>query len=271
MRLPSIIILALASIVLMSCGGGGDKTARSESSPTAAAERPRLISLAGALREASDAAVEVQTLTAAFQIVIDSRAGAEYFSGRIQLDGPDRMYMVMEHQGESLEILAVMPDMFVRYQNADWARIDIPAPSVDPETFVEYHEDRGIIDLDYLAGYIEDNQRLADDAIDGRTFEHYWGGFDYADVISGIDEEVILSCPGLASLANSTGDVRVEAWIDPETRLPRRLTVDMDINVPALNNYIGIKTTTEFLEYNGPVSIPEPPAAAPLLSDVQRA
>ncbi|MBI5287878.1 MAG: hypothetical protein HY873_02770 [Chloroflexi bacterium] len=257
----------IAGLAVASCGG--DKPARGGGEAQPSSNQEELVSAGALLKQSAERAGEISTMSGSFSMDMDV-AGQDFsFAGDMAFADPGAMHMTMRILGREMEILMLAPDMYIHIPGEDgWILVDVAALGIDPAAFQQYLDNHGIVDFQDLADKLEDAEQLPNDDIDGTTYAHYRGEFDYADLINDPSASQFITGETRELLKDSTGAVSVDTWVDPDTLLPRRIVMDMDVEMGSLGQDMQMTMTMDFLEYNGEVNIPDAPADARPLSEL---
>lgn len=257
----SLLIIAALALLAAACGGGDKGAERGASAQPTDRAGEELVSVGAVLSESARRTGEIETMSGEFSMEMGMGGGQSFdMSGTMVMDA-DRMFMEMDMFGESFSVLMILPDFYLRFTGDDWVRMDLATAGIDPEAFKTYMDNNGIVDLDMIAELTEDGEQLPDEVIDGKNYNHYTGTFDYADLIKDPAAKDLLTGPAAELVEDAEGTVVVDYWIDPDTMLPRRVVMDMNVEMPGVGE-MDMTMTMDFLEFNGEVDIPEPPADA---------
>ncbi len=258
--------LAAGAIVLfgLACGGqtgGGDTTSDQPSQPDQPPQ-PQVAAPGDVLLASADAfSEEVESLRAEMEFSVGSGTFSADATADISFQAPDRMHMVMDMAGlGSFELLILGTDIYMNIPGQGWTVMSLDDLGVDAATFEELIKNGGS-PFDYtslieqLGGQIE---QLPDETIDGVTYTHYRGSLDFEDLLAAFSDTFGV---GDAFPADSlSGPLVFDLWVDAETLLPHRVTIDGSFTIGS--DSMDFAATIRFLEYNGAVTIPEPPADA---------
>lgn len=254
MRFLGMWVVFIASVALAACGGGGD----SVKGPTAS---PRNFVSAEAAMEASAASYETQVQSFEGTMSIGFTIGGEEFAteGELKYVAPDRAYVSMDIPTLGMmEVLLDGEDIYFGI-DGEWYTGDYSAFGIDLDEFRKYAEDRGPIDYASALEGLTDVVKLSDQEIDGKMYWHYSASLDMAALSEELPSDVI--DPSLVDQAADALDgTTMDIYIDPETLLPRRYTMDMSMNFGG--EEFGMTMAMDFLRYNQDVDMPDAPSDA---------
>jgi hypothetical protein len=221
------------------------------------------VSAQAVLSRAAQRQQDVQSFRGEFQVSM-SGAGEEFgFAGDMAYRAPDSMYMTMNMFGQRIELLMKLPDVYMYIPGEGWAYLSFDELGVDFEQFRQYLENRSIVDIEEMSNALTNVEQLDDEVIGGVAHQHFRGQLDIARLSdlpnAGLDPET------LEQVEDSIEGAEFEFWVHPDTELLRRFTMDMTMAVPEAGA-VNLEMSMDFLEYNGPVDIPEPPTDAEPLS-----
>ncbi len=267
-----LIALGLAA-ALAACGGGdkpqssndtGDTLPSANSPPASAIERPAGSGSAGeVLGEAALRAQDIDSLRGEFEMLMNLGGEEVSITGEMAFQAPDSMYLTMEFEGETMEMLVLAPDVYVNVPGEGWQHGSVEDLGADFEDFQSWFDNRSLLDLDELAGALDGIEDLGTDEIDGESYDHFGGQLDLG-ALSGALPGGTFDDETFGDLGDAIEDASFEFWIDGDSGLLRRLTLHLEMTAPFLGP-VEVGMTMDFLDYNGAVDIPEPPAdAAPL-------
>lgn len=260
-----IIVTAVAASMLAACGGGDkqpDSAVRGDAGGTST-ESERLVSAQAVLSRAAERTQEVDTVRGEFSMRMSSGGTSITFDGTMAFRAPGSMYMAMDIFGNEMEIIAELPDMYINMPGEGWKKISFDDLGIDYQQFRDYMENRGVIDLEQMSEAMADAEQLPDDTIDGTTYQHYRGTLDVSKLSENLPQGAF-DPELLGQVEEVLKSATYEFWIDEENSLPRRYIMDMEMDLPEPGP-MDFSMTMDFLDYNGDVDIPAPPAdAAPL-------
>jgi hypothetical protein len=243
--------------LLSACGGGSSHRAATPA-PTAPADAvssgPRHLDL---LMASSDAATNATTFHATF--TADVLVGTKHVTedGTMDFKAPGQLHMTMNVMGQQMEFLLLMPDMYLSIPGKGWYSLGDSV--INRQAYQQYAQNRGLIDYTGLVKQLDGVKQLPDDAIDGKSYSHFSGTFDMAKQIDKIPKDVFK--PGVADLTKSALQPgALDAWVDPETNLPRRATMKMSMSIAGSDTTVDM--TMDYETWNRPVEIPAAPADA---------
>ena len=236
----------------------------SDSPPASEIERPAGSGNAGeVLGEAARRAQDIESLRGEFEMLMNLGGEEVSITGEMAFQAPDSMYLTMEFEGETMEMLVIAPDVYVNVPGEGWQHGSVEDLGADFEDFQSWFDNRSLLDLDELAGALDGIEDLGTDEIDGETYGHFGGQLDLgalSDALPGgtFDDETF------GDLGDAIEDASFEFWIDGDSGLLRRLALHLEMTAPFLGP-VEVGMNMDFLDYNGDVDIPAPPEdAAPL-------
>jgi hypothetical protein len=247
-------VVLIASAALAACGGGSD----SVSEPTSS---PRNFVSAQAAMEASAASYQAEVQSFEGTMSIGFGVGGEDFStdGELKFESPDKAYVSMDIPTlGDMEVLLNDNDIYFGL-DGEWYTGDTSLLGINLEEFRKYAEDQGPVNyVDALEG-LTDIVKLSDETIDGETYWHYHAALDLDALADEIPSDVI--DPGLIDqAADALSGTSMDIYIDPETLLPRRYT--MELTMEFAQEEFTMTMAMDFLEYNGDVDMPDAPTDA---------
>ena len=179
--------------------------------------------------------------------------------GEFAFRAPDTMYMTMGIMGQTMEMLMVAPDMYMRTPGEGWYVMTAESMGMNREVFEEWAESQGPTDYWSTVQQLDGLTRLPDEVQDGVTYLRYEGTLDMAEALEDIPEG--LYEPGVREQVEDVlQPVKMELWLDKETYLPQREEMEMTFTVEGTS--FSIDMSVEYFGYNEPVDIPEPPVDA---------
>lgn len=187
-------------------------------------------------------------------------------TGEMAFRVPDSMYLTMWFDGETMEMLVIVLDVYMNVPGEGWQHGSVPDLGPDFEDLQSWFDNRSLLDLDELAGAIAGIEDLGTDEIDGESYGHFGGQLDLGALGGALpggtfDDEMF------GDLGEAIEDASFEFWIDGDTDLLRRLTLHLETTAPFLGP-VEVGMDMDFLDYNGDVDIPAPPEdAAPLVME----
>lgn len=215
--------------------------------------------------EASAASYQAEVQSFEGTMSIGFGAGGEAFatSGDMKFVAPDDVYFSMEIPtvGE-MEVLLNGDDIYFGV-DGEWYKGDASALGIDLEDFRKYAEDRGPVDYaDALKG-LADIVKLSDEEIDGEAYWHYRAALDLDALAEDLPADVI--DPAIVDEAtDALGATTMEIYIDPETLLPRRYTMEltMDFGFAEESEPFTMTMEMDFVKFNEDVDMPDVPEDA---------
>ncbi|MGH2670111.1 MAG: hypothetical protein ACRDH5_13530, partial [bacterium] len=201
---------------------------------------------------------DVQSFRARFQMTMSMNGESVDSGGDMVFQAPDKMHITMNIDGQTFEMLALLPNMYISVPRQGWYVLDGQTLGFSPEVLGEYMNNRGIFDYQAEAAMLGGVVQMPDEEIDGVAYAHFQGTLDFETVQQAVGPDLI--DPSVAGVENVSGPVHVDILLDKTTHLPRRHTLTMDLN--ASGTAISMDMRMAFLEYNGAVTIPDAPENA---------
>lgn len=234
--------------------------------PDSVAEQPSAVvvappaepSLNDLIASSAQALNDVQSFRGRFQMTMRMNGESINSGGDMVLQAPDKMHMTMNIGGQTYEMLALLPNMYIRVPHQGWYTLDGQTLGFSPEMLSEYMNNRGLFDYRAEAETLAGVAQLSDEQIDGVAYAHFQGALDFQSLRQAVGPDLI--DPSVAGIENVSGPVTVDILLDKTTHLPRRHIVTMDLN--AEGTTISMDLRMAFLEYNGSVAIPDAPEDA---------
>jgi outer membrane lipoprotein-sorting protein len=252
MRALGISIVTLIAVGLSACGGGGD------SEPT-----PQNFVSAEAAMAASAESYQSRVESFEGTMSIGFGAGAESLStsGDMKFVAPDQVYFSMNIPGfDDVEVLLTGDDIYFNVHGT-WYRGSGAALGINLDDFRKYMEDRGPIDYVAATKGLKDLVKLSDEQIDGKAYWHYHAALDLNALSEGLPAD--LSDPALLrQVADAVSGATMEIYIDPETVLPRRYTMELAMTIGDAPQSFSMNMQMDFLKYNADVNMPDVPENA---------
>jgi hypothetical protein len=207
----------------------------------------------------AEALAGVQSFRGRFQVSMTADGQSVNSGGDIVFQAPDGMHMTMNMGGQTFEMLALLPNMYIRVPHQGWYVLSGEALGFSPASLNGYIENRGLFDYEAQAHALAGIVQLPDEEIDGAPYLHYRANHDFQALRPALPSDLFNPSVN-AQLQSVTGPVQVDLWLDKETKLPRRHTVMMELQ--AGGQTITMDMRMAISEYNGDVAIPEAPADA---------
>jgi hypothetical protein len=181
-------------------------------------------------------------------------------------EAPGRMYMNMGLPFGRSEVLMELPNFYVRPQGHDWYVVTGDAAGINPQAFQALIDQRGVVDYSAQAALLDGLTQLPDAVIEGESFFRYRGQMEFTKALEQLPPGLV--DPSLVEqLARASGPIQVDTWLDKETTLPRRVSVEMDLTVEGIRT--AMKLRMDFVDYNQPMNIPEAPAEARPITELK--
>jgi hypothetical protein len=289
-------LAALLLMLAVACGSGngsnessssesgGDEPAVNESAGEGDPEAAVLGAVEALGRSAEGFQEQVQSLRGEMTMEMTMAGAAFGMNGDFAFKAPDQMHMQMELSGGdgetidlgelgSFEVLLVGDKLYMYMPLfGGWVVATLDELGVDADQYREMLNNHSPFDYGNLVesfGDAAEVQDLGDDEINGRTFRHYRIESDFASLIDALsgafgDE---LSGGGILPVNGIDGGITADVWLDTASMLPYMVTAEGSLNggdfgVEAPAGEMLFKFTIKVAEYNGDVTIPEPPADA---------
>jgi outer membrane lipoprotein-sorting protein len=230
---------------------------------------------------------DVESMRAEMMIDMESNDFSMRMSGELAFELPDKMYMVMEIDGDlgdladegldidpsdfgDIEMLVLGDVAYMKMPLFGW--VTMPADEAD----VDFGDIDSLTSGDFMIGYgdivdevaaylgIED---LGEESIDGGTYQHYRVTIDadeamdtFANTFAG-DEQLFADGD-----VNVDGAMTMDIWVDADTYLPHMVTADGSFSDGS--EEMTMNMVMEFFDYNQPIDFPDPPADAVSFADM---
>lgn len=250
---------ALSVLIAAGCAGG-DKAAPGGGAAKPSSNQEELVS-ADFLADVARNTDAVTSLSGEFAMDFEMGDVSFAMSGDMALeDGV--MHMDMRMSGQRFQMLMTADGIYMNVPGEGWFVFDPEAIGVDADAFGQYFENKGIVDMGALSEALDELEQLPNDDIDGRTYAHYRGSYDVAEALANQETAGLLNAAGQEAAEGMTGTSGVDMWIDGESMLPRRVTVEGDMFMPAIGQDVKMTMTMDFLTYNEDVDVPEVPTDA---------
>jgi hypothetical protein len=208
------------------------------------------------LAASAEAFANVESFRGRFQVAFTADGENVNSGGDIVFQAPDRMHMTMNIGGQTFDMLARGSNMYLRVPHQGWYVLGGAALGFSPEALNGYVSNRGLFDYDAQTAGLLGITQLPDEEIDGGSYLHYRGTIDFRNLSSALPSSIL--DPSVAqSVRTVSGPVQVDLWLDKETRLPRRHTISMNLDMNG--QPVTMDMRMAFTEYNGDVTIPDAP------------
>jgi hypothetical protein len=231
-----------------------ERPAPAEPAPAAAAP-PAQPTINDFLASSAQALDGVQSFRARFQMTMRMNGESVNSGGDMVFQAPDKMHMTMNAGGQTFEMLARLPAMYIRIPHEGWYAFEGDAMGFSPRAVNDYMNNRGLFDAEVGARLLGGIVQLPDEEIDGVAFDHFQGTLDFQNLLQAVGRDLI--DPSAADLRSVSGPVNVDLLLDKDTHLPRRHTVTMDLDVNGTPMSMDLRMA--FLEFNGSVAVPDAP------------
>ena len=188
-------------------------------------------------------------------------------SSEMAFQAPDRIRVTMDLTGlGTFEMLLLGTELYMNMPCHGWVTISLDDAGLsefglDPSTLQDVMTDHSLVDyqelVQSLGGEVDD---LGEETVDGGTFQHYRATMDFGDM-AGAFSDAFGATSGLG-LDGVSGPLTLDVWVDPNTTLPHRITVNGEFAFGA--DSMVFDATMRFSGYTEPVEIPgAPPDAIP--------
>jgi hypothetical protein len=209
---------------------------------------------------------DVESFRGRFQVNMVVNGETVNSGGDMVFQAPDRMHMTMNVAGQTFEMLALPPDMYIRIPNEGWYYLSAEALGFSPAALDKYVNNRGLFDYEAQAQLLAGVTQAPDEYIDGVAYQHLVADLDFQSLFAALPSD-LFDPAALKAVQAASGPVHIDILIDKETHLPRRQTMSMDLNVDG--NSISMDMRMAVTEYNGDVVIPAAPEDARPLEALQ--
>jgi hypothetical protein len=203
---------------------------------------------------------EVRTFRGAF----DARFGTGSFmfemNGDYAFEAPNKMDMTLEIFGERVEMLILLPEIYINYPGQGWFYVSADSVGYNKEEFERFVQERGLLDYTSIIDYLSNLQQLPDEAIDGVSYLHYQGEMNFERLLAELGDEFLDASAAVDS--SFFGPLMTDIWLDKETFLPRRADLNFQFLVEEDSSTFTMDISMTFSDYNAPVSIPPAPTDA---------
>lgn len=141
------------------------------------------------LHLSSERSLEVESFRGTYEMAMTSGGFTMEMAGDYLFEAPHTMYMTMDFLGQTMEMLMILPDMYVKVPGEGWYIVDATdAAGIDWDVYTQWLDQQGPLDYSSMARQLEDLTQLPDDTIDGVPYLHYRGDLDFADAMEEIPE-----------------------------------------------------------------------------------
>ena len=269
--MPLTLAAALIVLFAVACGSGGGTDRTTSEQPggqTDGGASGDLVS-AAPLEALSASAESFQQEVESLQMEMEFSMKADSFvvdsSSEMAFQAPDQMHMTMDLAGlGSFEVLILGTDIYVNIPMQGWVVMSVDdlglgEMAVDIGAFEDTMSNHSLVDyeaiIEGLGGDVED---LGEETVDGGTYRHYHAAMDFADMSSAFSDA--FGATDALGLGEPSGPLTFDAWVDPDTLLPYKLTASGDFTLGS--EAMVFDATMRFTGYNEPVEIPGPPEDA---------
>ena len=266
MRTVAVLFLALSAALAACSGDKAPPEDRLRTSEPTVAVTARAASLDGssgefvsALSTAARNAKDVESFRGEMNWKMNFGGVPFEFGGELLYRAPDASYLQMDVFNQEIEVLAYAERTYIRVPGEDWMTFDLAEFGVNTGQLEQLSENRGFFDLETVANTLGELRQVQDEEIDGVAYNHYQGEADFDDLL---DQAPGLLDPSLeAQVSGLVDQVAFDFWLDPQTDLPRRIEMMMEMDVPG-GEQGRMTISFDYLEFNKPVDIPAEPAGA---------
>jgi len=292
LRILPAALVALLLLLAVACGVGddekkssGDQTSDQTGGQTDGDTSQPIVSNAiEALGMSADRfEQDISSMRAEFSFNMNVSGMSMGATGDFLYESPDKMYMLMKLASDesslidlgqlgNFEILLRGEDLYMNTAFTGWVSTSLDELGEDGKQFEELLSGHSPFDYQELIDSLgADVQDLGQESLDGQTYSHYRVSMDLAKVIDAISDSLgSTDSLGTEPLpADFSGPITMDIWVDPDTLLPYQLTADGSFGTGTESADFAM--AMKFLEYNGSVTIPEPPQDAQSLSDLAEA
>ncbi len=262
----TVAIVMVLSLVAAACSGSARDAETPDNSPIdGSLSQPPVMVASEVLDLSSQRSLEVESFRGTYQMAMTSGGFTMEMAGDFLFQAPYSMYMTMDFLGQTMEMLMILPDMYVNVPDEGWYVVDTAdAAGIDWDVYTKWLEQQGPLDYSSMAKQLEHLTQLPDDTIDGVPYLHYQGDLDFADAMEEIPEG-LMDPAVLDAAAGAVDAINVEVWLHKDTYLPLRYVMSIDYSSLAGSPPFSMTMSMRYFDYNEPVDIPEPPADAKLL------
>jgi outer membrane lipoprotein-sorting protein len=209
---------------------------------------------------------DVESFRGDAQVAVSVDGGAPTtIDMRYSFGADGRMYMQMDMPSGHAEMLMDLPNMYLRPSGQDWYLMTAEALGINPQAYQSLSKRRGLVDYSAQAGLMNTVIQLPSEEIDGEEYFHYGGKVEFTQALNDLPPG-LLDPALLAQAAQTSGPIRIETWLDKETALPRRMTVEVDVSMETTN--VSVDMRMDFLDYSEPAYIPDTPTDAKPITEL---
>jgi outer membrane lipoprotein-sorting protein len=298
LRTTAAGLAALLLLLALACGGNsnneatskapvedgapaGDSTAGDDGEPGAAVSAA--VEALG--RSAEDFQEEVESLRGTMIMEMSANGISFGIDGDFAFNAPDQMHMKMEFTGDegqvidfselgSIEMLLLGDKMYMYVPFlGGWTVATLDELGVDAQQYRDMLNNHSPFDYSDLVASFGDStnvQDLGTEDIDGSTYRHYRMESDLASLMNAlagafgddVTEESLLPEDG------ASGPIAADIWLDSDTMLPYKLTAEGSFAGDTAGGSMEFSLAIVIEEYNGYVTMPEPPGDARPFSEL---
>jgi hypothetical protein len=172
---------------------------------------------------------------------------------------PGKMHIQTDAPFGRTEMLMDLPNIYLRPEGKGWYLMTGDALGLNTQALQRLIEQRGVMDYSSQAAALDGLTQLSDARIDEESYFHYQGQIEFSEALNDLPAGLVDPAV-ISQVAAASGPITVETWLDKETALPRRVTIDMDLAIEG--NAMSMDLQMDFLDYNEPVDIPAVPVDA---------
>ncbi len=270
-RLLPLALAATLFVLASACSSGGTTKTTSDQADGQSSDLVSMDPLDVLSASAESFQEEVQSLEVDLQFVINVGGLDIDSSAEMAFQAPDQMHLTVTvtGQGES-EVLVLGTDIYMNVPPQGWIVFSLDDLGLDEiglnaETLQDTFSDHSFVDYAALVqsvdGEVED---LGDETLDGRTYRHYRGTVEFADLSAAFNDAVGASED--LNLDDVSGPLTFDVWVEPDSYLPYKLTASGEFAFGA--DAMVFDATMLFTSYNEPVEIPDAPQDAVSLGEL---
>lgn len=264
--LPLALAAALLILFAVACSSGGDQTVGDDGSGDSSGDLVSATPLEALSASGERFQEEVESLQMELEFTINAGGFVVDTSASMAFQAPDQMHLTTDVTGlGTFEMLVLGSDIYVNIPLQGWIVFSLDDLSLgeflDTESFQDMFTDHSLVDyaalIESVGGDVED---LGEETVDGNTYRHYAGTLDFADLTAAFSDAFGTS-EGI-DLEDVSGPLTFDAWVDPDTFLPYKLTASGEFPFGA--GAMVFDASMLFSSYNEVVEIPgRPPDAIP--------
>ncbi len=274
-----LTLLALLLALAVACGSGGGTVPTTSDQPASGDDASKDLVASSPLDVLSASAESFQQDVDSLQAQLEFNIVAGGFpistAANLAFQAPDQMHMTMDLTGlGTFEMLMLGTDIYMNIPPQGWVvfsvedlfgDLGLADLGVDADTFQDLFDDHSLVDYEALVNSVGgDIEDLGKETLEGGTFRHFRGTIDFADVSAAFSDA--LGATDDLDLDDVSGPLTFDAWVDPDTFLPHKLTTSGEFDFGA--DSMVFDATMTFSNYNEPVEIPGAPADAVSIAEL---